>query len=298
MKRTFGILLGILFYSLSTSAQIVVPQGNETLYIDISGVTDLKQVMDQNGNLKDAYTYRRSNINLDLSIRTYITIDGGTCVPNGYYDGEIQFYTRMVTGFQYWSDPYNDYWPVVTPFVDSLVIDKATGTIGFSGQIDFTRRYKTQHSLTIQIVLRMGDIYELCPTATDHYLTFFLYPEATFLEMIRTAQANASGSDQAFWKQGNCNACTKKGVPGFSVSTVTLVPGFSDQDYGYSSLGPDIDFSRYFSSPGIMGMFGGGWNFAYEQELLASKKMVQYQNGTGASELYFLRNDTISPYTY
>ena len=47
-----------------------------------------------------------------------------------------------------------------------------------------------------------------------------------------------------------------------------------------------------------MGMFGDGWYFKYEQELLASKKMVQYQNGTGTNEIYVVRNDTISPYTY
>jgi RHS repeat-associated protein len=138
----------------------------------------------------------------------------------------------------------------------------------------------------------------VCPIPSQVELFFYLYPEATVQEMALTAQANASGSDQAFWKQGNCNACTKKGVPGFSVSTVTLLPGFSDQDYGYTSLGPDIDFSRYFSSPGTMGMFGDGWNFVYEQELLASKKMVQYQNGTGATEVYSIRNDSISLYAY
>lgn len=297
MKSVIGIIFGLIFYSLSASAQIVVSSNNETLYIDISGITNLTRLNDLSGNPTNSYTYRRGNINLDMTIRPHISIVGGNCVPNYYMFATGVLKTHLVTGYFYEpNNPMQPYWPMVSDMpVDEVDL---TNSI-FSGEIDFTRHYKSQHSLTIQITLLMWDQVALgCPNPQSAELNFFIYPEATPQEMALTAQANASGSDQAFWKQGNCNACTKTGVPGFGVSTVTLVPGFSDQDYGYSSLGPDIDFSRYFSSPGIMGMFGEGWNFAYEQELLASKKMVQYQNGTGANEVYYLRNDTVSPYTY
>jgi len=296
MKKTFGILLGILICSIASIAQIQVKNGNETLYIEIGGgITDLKRLNDQQGNPTNSYSYRRSKQNLNLTVRPYITIVGGNCVTNGYQAGQFDLKTSMVIGF--FKDYLNSYWPVTTPAVDSVHLDKATGTTGFSGQIDFVRYYQAQHSLAIQINLILFDL-STCPTPSNRQLTFFLFPEGTAQEMAFTAQANASKSDQSFWKQGNCNVCNKKGVPGFTVSTVSLLPGFSDQDYGYSSLGPDMDFSRYFSNPGIMGMFGEGWNFVYEQELLVSKRMVQYQNGTGANELYFLRADTSSPYTY
>ena len=297
MKRNFGILLGILFYALSTSAQIVVTSNNETLRIDISGITHLTRINDYNGNPSNMYTYRRSGINLDINIHPYMTVVGGNCVASHYMFGGGAIKTHLVTGFiAQPTNPTHPYWP----FVSDLPVDEVNLTnFIYSGEIDFTRQYKSQHSLTIQVTLNMWDQWTLeCPNPKGAQLSFFLYPEATVQEMSMTAQANASGSDQTFWTEGNCNACTKKGVPGFSVSTVTLLPGFSDQDYGYSSLGPDIDLSRYFSSPGIMGMFGDGWNFKYEQELLASKKMVQYQNGTGATEVYYIRNDSISPYTY
>jgi len=296
MKLTFGILFGILFYSITSIAQIQVKNGNETLYIEIGGgITDLKRLNDQQGNPTNTYSYRRSKQGINLTVRPYITVVGGSCVPNGYQAGQFDLKTSMVIGF--YRDYLNFVWPVTTSAVDSIHLDNATGTTGFSGQIDFARYYQAQHSLVIQINLIMFD-FATCPNPSNRQLTFFLFPEGTAQEMAFTAQANASKSDQSFWKQGNCNVCNKKGVPGFSVSTVSLLPGFSDQDYGYSSLGPDMDFSRYFSNPGMMGMFGEGWNFAYEQELLASKKMVQYQNGTGATEVYFLRTDTSSPYTY
>ncbi|MEI7501400.1 MAG: hypothetical protein WCK84_13255, partial [Bacteroidota bacterium] len=297
MKKIIGILLGILFYSLSTSAQIEVKHGKETLRIDISGITNLTRLNDVNGNPSDWYTYRRSSINLDITIHAYITIVGGSCVPNNYMFGFGGFQTHLVTGFSYQpSIQISPYWPMVSDLpVDDVDLSNSIS----SGEIDFTRHYKSQHSITFQLTLLMFDEYNpTCLTPEDATLNFLLFPEATVQEMAMIAQANASGSDQAFWKQGNCNACTKKGVPGFGVSTVTLLPGFSDQDYSYSSLGPDLDFSRYFSNPGITGMFGDGWNFQYEQELLASKKMVQYQNGTGANEVYYLRSDSISPYTY
>ncbi|MEI6175083.1 MAG: RHS repeat-associated core domain-containing protein [Bacteroidota bacterium] len=296
MKKTFGILFGILIYSIASIAQIQVKNGNETLYIEIGGgITDLKRLNDQQGNPTNTYSYRRSKQGINLTVRPYITVAGGSCVPNGYQAGQFDLKTSMVIGF--YRDYLNFVWPVTTPAVDSVHLDKATGTTGFSGQIDFVRYYQAQHSLVIQINLIMFDL-STCSNPSSRQLTFFLFPEGTVQEMAYTAQANASRSDQSFWKQGNCNVCNKKGVPGFNVSTVTLLPGFSDQDYGYSSLGPDMDFSRYFTNPGTMGMFGDGWNFVYEQELLASKKMVQYQNGTGANEVYFLRADTSSPYTY
>jgi RHS repeat-associated protein len=297
MKSVIGIILGLLFCVITSSAQIVVTSGNETLHIDVTGVTNLTRQNDFNGNPSNMYTYRRSDINLDITIHPYVSIVGGTCVPNNYMFGIGVIKTHLVTGFLYEPNTLGyPYWPFVSDLpVDELSLNNSI----YSGEIDFTRHYKSQHSITFQVTIEMWDQYTpTCLTPEGASLTFFLFPEATPQEMARTAQANASGSDQAFWKQGNCNACTKKGVPGFGVSTVTLVPGFSDQDYGYTSLGPDLDFSRYFSNPGIMGMFGEGWNFAYEQELLTAKKMVQYQNGTGANEVYYLRNDTISPYTY
>ena len=297
MKKKLGILLGIVFFSFAVSAQIVITSGVETLHADITGITNLTRQNDINGNPSNVYTYRRSDINLDISIHTYVTIVGGECEPTNYMFGIGVVKTHLVTGFFYEPNTLGyPYWPKVS---DLTVDEQDLSNSILNGEIDFTRHYKSQHSVTFQVTIQMWDEYTPnCSEPHSASLGFFLFPEATPQEMAMTAQANASGSDQAFWKQGNCNACTKKGVPGFGVSTVSLVPGFSDQDYGYSSLGPDIDCSRYFSNPGIMGMFGESWNFAYEQELLASKKMVQYQNGTGAKEVYYLQNDTVSPYTY
>ena len=295
MKRNFGILLGILFYSLSTSAQIVISQGNETLYIEVDGITNLKKL--EGYPTPNWYSYRRENLNLDMTIRPHMTIVGGSCFPQAYHHGLLYMTTYLVTSWNV-SPSLPDLSPD-GPVVDSIHTHHASGTTGFSGQIDFSRHYKSQHSLKIILSVFMSDEYvPSCLTPQTSFLTFFLLPELTPGELARTAQANEAKSDQDFWKQGNCNACNKKGVPGFSVSTVTLLPGFSDQDYSYTSLGPDIDFSRYFANPGIIGMFGNGWNFVYEQELLASKKLVQYQNGTGANEMYTVLNDSISPYTY
>jgi RHS repeat-associated protein len=285
------------YTNMNSSLNIIIISGNETLRVDLTGVTNLTRINDFNGNPTNTFTYQRSDINFQITIHPYVSIAGGNCIPNHYMFGLGVLKTHLVTGFFY--DPNTlgyPYWPMVS---DLPVDEQNLSNSILSGEIDFTRHYKSQHSITFQLTLEMWDEYTpTCPAPQGANLSFFLFPEATPQEMARTAQANASGSDQVFWKQGNCNACTKKGVPGFGVSTVSLVPGFSDQDYAYSSLGPDLDFSRYFSNPGIMGMFGEGWNFLYEQELLASKKMVQYQNGTGANEVYNVRNDTVSPYTY
>jgi hypothetical protein len=41
MKSLFGILFGILFCVFTSGAQIVITSGNETLHIDVTGVTNL-----------------------------------------------------------------------------------------------------------------------------------------------------------------------------------------------------------------------------------------------------------------
>ena len=223
MKQIISVFLALIFCSLISNAQITVTSGNETLYIDLGGITNLTQINDPQGNPTNTYSYRRSSLNLDMTINPHITIVGGTCVPNGYYAGDFHLSTSLVVGF--YEDNLNNYRPAVTPPCDELHKHNASGTTGFSGQIDFSRHYKSQHSLAIQIDCIMLD-YSPCPTPSNVQITFYLYPEATIQEFMWTAQANEAGSDKEFWKQGNCNICNKKGVPGFSVSTVSLMPGF------------------------------------------------------------------------
>jgi RHS repeat-associated protein len=286
----------VMMFCLPLVAQIQLTGNNgEVLYVELTGLTDITRMQDPQGNWTDSYTYRRSSYDFQMSIRPHIVIKGGHCVPNGYQDGQFSIHTKLVTGFVY-NAPLSRYIPVATDATDKLDMHQASGSTGFSGEIDVTRNYQSKHSLSIEVFLTMIDYN--CDTLSNVSFQFWLYPEYTFRELEFTRLANLSNADQVFDVQASCNACNRKGVPGFTVSSSSLLPFFSDQDYAYSSLGPDVDFTRTFSLPGTTGMFGDGWRLQYEQGLQTLKGLARFTGGSGETEIYRPTGDTVEPIAF
>lgn len=290
------IIISLFMFQLSwlpVFSQIQVTGSNgEILYIELTGLSNLTRLQDPQGNWTNDYTYRRNSYDFQMSIQPHIIIKGGHCVPDGYQWGQFNIRTKLVTGFVY-NAQLGRYIPLASDAVDKVDMNKASGSVGFSGEIDLTRSYRTRHSLSIEVFLNMADFS--CDTLSSVSCQFWLFPEFTFTELEFTRLANLSNSDQVFSVQASCNACNRKGVPGFTVSSSSLLPFFYDQDYAYSSLGPDLDFTRTFTLPGTSSMFGDGWRFFYEQGIMTLKGLAEYKGGKGETEIYRPSGDTIEP---
>jgi RHS repeat-associated protein len=94
----------------------------------------------------------------------------------------------------------------------------------------------------------------------DNINTKFLHEGAKAGPPI-LAQRNTRGSGPG--------VMSKFGVPRYWINSATLNAVVEHPDYSYKGLGPDVAMTRtYNADPSDVGMFGNGWHFAYESEVL------------------------------
>lgn len=282
MKRQFFITAVLLcLFTIETQAyQFHLTSNGEDFYVDVSGINNI-----QPDPIWGGYKYRRDQFDMNLVVNPHIAIVGGSCVPNGYVSGVFKMQVFPVTGF-YYNTGNQSYFPLTGDTVDNIVFNQTSGTI------DFTANYRSFNSLNIVINLTFADPSPTCTPGTLFYFQIFLHPEPTVAEMYMTSFANSINGgkldDDRVWKDKQCNDCNNKmGLPGYAVNPVSLTPAFSDLDYTYASLGPDISFLRSLSMSGYNGMFGN-WCFNYEQAIRFTNQVeVNYNDGTGNSELFY-----------
>lgn len=92
------------------------------------------------------------------------------------------------------------------------------------------------------------------------------------------ADQRGGQSDNKLTAYDGPKSCPRPGLPTYSVNTALLNLAVEDTDFAWQSFGHDIALRRVWNmQPGLGGMFGNGWSFAYESALRTTGSLT---NGT------------------
>ena len=113
-----------------------------------------------------------------------------------------------------------------------------------------------------------------------------------FQEYSNYQERQGGADDNAFtdFDIAGTTSCPLQGLPTASVNTAYLNLAVEDTDLRYRSFGHELALRRVWNmTPGVSGMFGNGWSFAYEASLLAmdyASGGVSLQSGSGQTTAY------------